>query len=191
MTSRPSPQPRCSLDMEEVGAYFRSFCCRAGSETSHCRYTPTTATYSTPLHPDQPMAFDFDALPVPPTMRVPDWKTSHPTSPTSDTRLLVSPISSRATAPPTFLPYNAPNVYGSSTFTNVKVGGSQNSSSALRRKLEAVKGWEWNKERTVFAPLTKVLDPVITRLQWEIVMRSCLVALAISLVIGISSLGLP
>jgi hypothetical protein len=83
------------------------------------------------------------------------------------------------------------NIYASSTSTNVKTGGSQNSSSTLRRKLEAVKSWEWNKERTVFAPLTKVLDPVITRLQWEVVMRSCLVALAISLVVGIGSLGLP
>ena len=170
---------------------FFVICCRLGSETSRHRYTPTTATYSTPLHPDLPMAFNFDALPVPPTMRVPDWKTSNPTSPTSDTRLPVSPTSSRATAPPTSLPYDTPNVYGSSISTNVKTGGSQNSSSALRRKLQAVKGWEWNKERTVFAPLTKVLDPVITRSQWEIVMRSCLVALAISLVIGIGSLGLP
>jgi hypothetical protein len=171
---------------------FVVVCCGAGFEPSRHRYTPTTGTYSTPLHPDLPIAFDFDALPVPPTMRIPDWKTSSP--PTLDTRLPVSPISSRATAPPSSLQcmtYDTSNVYTSSTSTNVKTGGSQNSSSTLRRKLEAVKGWEWDKERTVFAPLTKVLDPVITRSQWEIVMRSCLLALAFSLVIGLGSLGLP
>jgi hypothetical protein len=68
---------------------------------------------------------------------------------------------------------------------------TSSSTSHLRRKMDQIKGWEWNKERTVFSPLTKVLDPVITRTQWEIVMRSALVALVISIVIGCGSLGIP
>ena len=114
-------------------------------------------------------------------MRIPEWKASNP----------ISATSSRETAPPFSLPYGAPNVYESSTSTNAKMTVYHSSTTGLRRRINAVKDWEWNKERTVFSPLTKVLDPIITRTQWEIVMRSCLVALAISLVVGLGSLGLP
>jgi hypothetical protein len=68
---------------------------------------------------------------------------------------------------------------------------ARSSVSHLRRKVNQIKGWEWNKGRTVFAPLTMVLDPVITRIQWEIVMRSALLALLITIVVACSSLGIP
>jgi len=68
---------------------------------------------------------------------------------------------------------------------------ASSSTSHIRRKINQIKGWEWNKERAVFSPLTKVLDPVITRTQWEIVMRSALVALVISIVVACASLGIP
>ncbi|KIM23811.1 hypothetical protein M408DRAFT_319488, partial [Serendipita vermifera MAFF 305830] len=155
--------------------------------------TATTATFVTPLYPDLPLAFDFDALPIPPTMRVPDWKASDETN-------------SSPTAPSSFTaweqhvgtnqPYSASATNDSATFTKVKstssTGGTSSSTSALlRRKYHAMKQWEWNKERAVFSPLTRVLDPIVTRVQWEIVMRSSLFALVISLVIALGSLGLP
>jgi hypothetical protein len=68
---------------------------------------------------------------------------------------------------------------------------TNSSTSHIRRKVNQIKDWEWNKERTVFSPLTKVLDPIVTRTQWEIVMRSALLALVISIVVGCGSLGLP
>lgn len=149
--------------------------------------TPTTATTAaTRVYPDVPLAFDFDALPIPPTMRVPDWKASdNNSSPTTATSFTawqqnVNIGSSKPPYPSTM----TETIYEPTTNNN-------NGSSTLRQKYESVKNWEWNKERTVFSPLTRVLDPVVTRTQWEIVMRSCLFALAISLVIALGSLGLP
>ncbi|KIM32050.1 hypothetical protein M408DRAFT_15021 [Serendipita vermifera MAFF 305830] len=155
--------------------------------------TATTATFVTPLYPDLPLAFDFDALPIPPTMRVPDWKApdetnSSPTAPSSFTAWQQHVGTNQ--------PYSASATNDSATSTKVKStnsnGGTSSSTSALlRRKYHAMKQWEWNKERAVFSPLTRVLDPIVTRVQWEIVMRSSLFALVISLVIALGSLGLP
>ena len=153
--------------------------------------TPTTASTTmsrrAPLYPDMPLAFDFDALPIPPTMRVPDWKASENPSPSTASAPFSFTAWQQQVGTQSNAPYGAS--HGSSTSTNKSTGGGGD--STMRRKYHAVKNWEWNKERTVFSPLTSVLDPIITRTQWEIVMRSCVFALIISLVIALGSLGLP
>lgn len=52
--------------------------------------------------------------------------------------------------------------------------------------------WSWAiSERTMFAPLTKVFDPVVTRAQWQIVIRSCVLAIPISAGLAGISMSIP
>lgn len=127
-----------------------------------------TSTYTSPMYPDPALYFDFDALPIPPGMQGPDWKS-------------------------TAFPTNA-HYAGSQNTPSLSSAANTSSTERLsgwKRKVQALKNWEWNKERTVFAPLTIVLDPIVTRTQWEIVMRSCLLALVISIGIACASLAIP
>ncbi|KAG8802195.1 hypothetical protein FRC16_010177 [Serendipita sp. 398] len=171
--------------------------------------TTTTTTYATATHPDLPLVFDFDSLPLPPGMRVPEWKTTSSkvnSNDVSTTGTLASPSSH-------YMPHHFGGGFGD---IEMEEGGSSRvdlhsvvhshsrrheqevepqvgTGPKLRRVFCGVGGWSWSwsRDRTVFAPLTKVLDPVVTRTQWEIVMRSSLVALAMSLVVGCGSLALP
>ncbi|KAG8757852.1 hypothetical protein FRC14_001321 [Serendipita sp. 396] len=160
-------------------------------------------------HRHLPLVFDFDSLPLPPGMRVPEWKTTSSkvnSNDVSTTGTLASPSSH-------YMPHHFGGGFGD---IEMEEGGSSRvdlhsvvhshsrrheqevepqvgTGPKLRRVFCGVGGWSWSwsRDRTVFAPLTKVLDPVVTRTQWEIVMRSSLVALAMSLVVGCGSLALP
>jgi hypothetical protein len=69
-------------------------------------------------------------------------------------------------------------------------------SGSAARSQERQWQWQWQQrqprgaERTVFAPLTRVLNPLVTRTQWVIVVRSALLGLILACAIGGASMAI-
>jgi hypothetical protein len=65
----------------------------------------------------------------------------------------------------------------------------------IKRRVEQVKKgeweWEWEHERRAWAPLTTVMDPLITRTQWVIFVRSAAVSLVLSAIVACATLAVP
>ncbi|PVF92124.1 hypothetical protein CPB86DRAFT_238802 [Serendipita vermifera] len=143
------------------------------SSSSH----PTT-NYSCPDYPDSPVYFDFDAMPLPPGMKFPPgW--NHEQS------------KSRQIAMGTATTSASGSVEGSMEDVDVDVETIEKSApkSRMEKVKRGVSVWGLDTDRTMLAPLTAVSDPVITRTQWVIFMRSAAVALVLSLIVACASLA--
>ncbi|KAG8937907.1 hypothetical protein FRC00_010622 [Tulasnella sp. 408] len=102
-----------------------------------------------------------------------------------------------------FIPpsYYEPSITGTSTNAHSSNGSSSAPykfdfdtlpQPSPKRSDEDDKHWSrFLRERGVFASLTKVFSPVVTRAQWDIVMRSALLGVLVALVLGGICIAIP
>ncbi|CAG8576831.1 7303_t:CDS:2, partial [Acaulospora colombiana] len=181
------------------------------SSSSH----PTTA-YSCPDYPDSPVYFDFDAMPLPPGMKFPPgWDheqsrnrqlglgtvTTSASTSAGDLARWKSASSFTSMQTTTELPRHSarppPHSHEqgegeSMEDVDVETKEGVEPKSRMEKAKQKVEGW-WglDPDRTMLAPLTAVMDPVITRIQWVIFMRSAAVALVLSVIVACASLAVP
>ncbi|KAG8934193.1 hypothetical protein FRC01_004526 [Tulasnella sp. 417] len=102
-----------------------------------------------------------------------------------------------------FIPYYEPSITATSTNAHSSAGGSSSASpykfdfdtlprATPKRDEDDDKHWSrFVRERAVFASLTKVFSPVVTRAQWDIVMRSALLGVLVALILGGICIAIP
>ncbi|KAG8811755.1 hypothetical protein FRC17_002335, partial [Serendipita sp. 399] len=138
----PSPSTSHSVGFEMEGGGNRAFRISIpyGDVPLH---SPISAmTYGTATHPDMPLVFNFDALPLPPGMRAPDWKVREESHATSSMmgNTLASPSSSS-------MPYGGGGGGGIELESGIRRGGAAWRNGDSRRWWErwmaALREWDW------------------------------------------------
>jgi hypothetical protein len=116
------------------------------------------------------------------------WKSS--SSLTSMQTLQTSPATAGLPFSTTHLPSHEGGGEGSLEDLNVV---RKTRMEKIKRRVEQVKKgeWEWEHERRAWAPLTTVMDPLITRTQWVIFVRSAAVSLVLSAIVACATLAVP